>query len=135
MIKSLYLLSIIFLLVCNTSPKESHSVKDESTLVEPKTERWQPTDYRNENWHPKDGKYFFSEQWTWHYINETAPENDPYQEGDFSVLVDLSTGTMLLSMVESHYQDEMTEWIIINPEGTYLDGLSTQASYLCKNKR
>ena len=32
--------------------------------------------------------------------------------------------TILLTRSESHYQDEMTEWIILKPSGSYLSGWS-----------
>lgn len=113
----LYFLSILFICSCNSSSKE---VK--SAAVQPIIERWQPTEYRNENRHPEEGKYFFSEQWIWHFINESLSEDDPHREGNFSLFIDPPTGTMLLNRQESHYQDEMTDWIIIHTDGKYMTG-------------
>lgn len=74
-----------------------------------------PNDYRNKNWRPAEGNYYFSETWTWNYHNEMLPPTDPHHKGTFSVYIDPPTGTMLLA----DHLDEMTDWIIIHPDGNY----------------
>ena len=53
----------------NTTEVDKNKIESKiESLNEIIIERWAPTDYRNENWHPEKGRYFFSEQWTWTYI-------------------------------------------------------------------
>lgn len=84
--------------------------------------RWEATDYRNENWHPENGQYFFSEQWTYTFVNESLPADDPQRKGEMAFFVDPPSGTILLTRDASNYGDEMTEWIIVFPEGRYVTG-------------
>lgn len=115
--KYLYFPLLLLFIACNSSPKEMVSEEAQTDI-----ERWQPTDYRNQNWHPEEGKYFFSEQWMWRFVNESLSEVDAHRAGDFSVYVDPATGTMMLNRAASLYQDEMTDWIIVSPDGTYISG-------------
>ena len=105
----------------NTNEKVAEKTKQESiiTKASPVNENAEktttPDDYRNENWRPEEGNYFFSEMWTWTYYNELLPADNPAQKGTFTVYVDPPTGTMLLA----DNLDEMTDWIIIHPDGRY----------------
>jgi hypothetical protein len=82
--------------------------------------------YRNENWRPEDGNYFFSEQWTFEYFNETLTENDKKRKGEFALYVDPFTGTLLVEKNAANFEDEMTEWIIVQPNGPYLLGYTDE---------
>ncbi len=126
---------VLFLIACNNyksdpSPKSPPSEQilanqsDSSDLE--KVERWQATDYRNENWHPETGQYYFSETWTWEFYNEFLPAKDKRRKGEMSIYVDPASGTLLLNKDATSYQDEMTDWIIIKPEGIYMIGYSDE---------
>ena len=83
----------------------------QATLEQDRT----PNEYRNKNWRPEEGNYFFSEAWTWEFYNALLPANDPKHKGTFTVYLDPPTGTMLLA----EHLDEMTDWIIVHPDGRY----------------
>lgn len=108
------------LLACQSSKKETTPKTEETSAqqsVTSDTATPLPTvdDYRNENWRPEEGNYFFSEVWTWNYFNEMLATDHPNHKGTFIVYVDPPTGTMLLV----DHLDEMTDWIIIHPDGQY----------------
>jgi len=81
---------------------------------------WAATDYRNENWHPEKGLYFFSETWTWEYLNENLPADDPFHKGELTIAIDPPTGTMLLRRGDAYHMGEMIDWMIIEPQGIYI---------------
>ena len=67
----------IFLIACDSNSTKTPETK----IVEPKeeiqqttsnetsqmvvSERWSANEYRDKNWKPEEGLYFFSEVWTW----------------------------------------------------------------------
>lgn len=82
--------------------------------------RWSTYDYREENWNPKEGKYFFSEQWTWTYENQMIEKGEFGHKGEMSVFVDPPTGIMLFTREESNWSDDMAEKAIVFPDGKYI---------------
>lgn len=99
-----------------TKPK----ISEEKTSALPEIERWTASEYRNENWHPEKGQYFFSETWIWEFVNENLPKEDPHHQGEFWVYVDPPTGTLLLRREDANYLSEMTDWILIHPDGRWV---------------
>lgn len=75
--------------------------------------------YRDENWRPQEGNYLFTEAWAWNYLNEEVPPADDRHKGTFTVYLDPPTGTILLTKADAKYRDEMTDWVIIHPDGRY----------------
>jgi len=140
----LFLVGTILLVACQTSTTpstESATAATESKMQEPTPtpsttttqvsseeksadnyaldgdipDNYTADDYRNENWRPEEGNYFFSESWTWEFYNELLPTDDPKYKGTFTIYLDPPTGTMLLA----EHLDEMTDWIIVHPDGRY----------------
>lgn len=121
----LLLLSVMFACQADTksteSPKELIAAQEKVptppiSTPQVATEKDQTSDdYRNENWRPEEGNYYFSETWTWAFYNEMLPVDDPKHKGTFTIYIDPPTGTMLLA----EHLDEMTDWIIIHPDGRY----------------
>ena len=121
------LLCCCFFIACQTSNTSTESPTEvsveEKKITKPPLETTQasiekdrtPDDYRNENWRPEEGNYFFSETWTWEFYNDLLPADDPKHKGSFTVYLDPPTGTMLLT----EHLDEMTDWIIVHPDGRY----------------
>jgi hypothetical protein len=89
----------------------------------PKINTW--LDYRNQNWKPEKGNYYFAEQYLFSFVNETHPEGDPRREGNFSFYLDPVTGTVLLVSGES-FVDEMTRWILVRPNKDYIRSYSQE---------
>jgi len=120
-----YILHILtfVILAFNQLPSyaDSKAIKATETIVPtasasvPANRLWTATEYRNSEWQPDVGKYFFSEMWRWSFGNRLYPEDHPQRYGHFSIMVDPPSGTMLLTREESNYLDEMTEWIIVQP--------------------
>jgi len=127
-----YILHILtfVILAFNQLPSyaDSKAIKATETIVPtasasvPANRLWTATEYRNSEWQPDVGKYFFSEMWRWSFGNRLYPEDHPQRYGHFSIMVDPPSGTMLLTREESNYLDEMTEWIIVQPNGEYILG-------------
>jgi len=93
--------------------KEGHWIKSDEDL-DPS-----PLSYRNQNWHPERGQYFFSEQYDFSFLDETYDVDDDRREGRFGFYFDSLTGTVLLVSGESYF-DEMTAWILIRPQQDYI---------------
>ena len=103
----------------------TESTEDPSEVIgenEMVSDRWKTYPYRDENWLTEKGQYFFSEQWTWKYYNEMVPEDDVRRQGEMSVYVDPVSGTILLERNATLYSDDMTDWVIVSPDGTYIMG-------------
>jgi hypothetical protein len=75
--------------------------------------------YRNQNWHPENGEYYFSQQYVYRFLNKQYTEGDFRREGRFSFFLDPVSGTVLLRSGDS-YWDEMTAWILIRPNHDYI---------------
>ncbi len=102
------------------SPPKTDHAKDQKTTTS--AAGWEADDYRNKNWKPAEGKYYFSELWTYTFLNEMLPNTDPHHKGEISFYVDPPSGTILLERNASNYRDEMTDWILISPDGGYQMG-------------
>ena len=114
---------VFFLIIVQTvGCKENNltaQVEKTSTLTDP---RWRATAYRNENWHPDRGQYYFSEMWTWSYQNDLREADEGFSNGEMSFYIDPPTGTILLTREDTKYQGDMISWIIIHQDGRYLIG-------------
>lgn len=83
--------------------------------------------YRNKNWHPETGEYYFSEVMVWEYLNENYPPDDTERHsGGFSVYVDPPTGTMLFTSEAYGNSAEMTDFIIVHQDGRYFQGFTDE---------
>lgn len=78
------------------------------------------TAYRNENWHPEKGQYYFSEAYYFDYYNELVGDEELKASGTFGFYADPQTGTLLLEKHISNFSDEMTNYIIIKPDSSYI---------------
>jgi len=121
----LFLLPLLFL-ACNdgTVTNEDATVSEpEESLIPTDSidnDRWTNSDYRTKNWDPNNGKYFFSETWTWSYENDFIPAGERGHKGKVSIDIDPVTGTMLFTKNDSHLTDEMIDFIIATPDGKYI---------------
>ncbi|MFD2588898.1 hypothetical protein ACFSQJ_18375 [Croceitalea marina] len=77
--------------------------------------------YRNQNWNPDKGQYYFSEEFTFRYSNAWE-DTQGISSGNFGFYLDPETGTVLLEKNITHFFDEMTNYIIIKPNGNYILG-------------
>ena len=83
-------------------------------------ERWTSYDYRDQNWHPEKGQYYFAEQWTWQYENQFMPAGEFGSKGKMSIFVDPVTGTMLFTRAEANLSDDMVEAVLTKPDGSFV---------------
>ncbi|MBK8624331.1 MAG: hypothetical protein IPN86_01745 [Saprospiraceae bacterium] len=79
------------------------------------------TAYRNKNWNPKAGKYYFSTMLTWTYENELATE-EHLRKGEISIYVDEKTGTFLFTREAYGWSGEMIDFVIADQKGNYIIG-------------
>lgn len=119
-----YLLALctlgIFVIQCrNITPSQSQASTHGVDIAQD-TDRWKATSYRDQNWSPGEGKYFFSETWTWTYLNENLPKDDPNHDGEMTIYVDPPSGTMLLTRGDTYHYGEMADWVIIEPNGQFI---------------
>jgi hypothetical protein len=70
--------------------------------------------YRNENWQPQNGKYYFSNAITWHYQKQTQTENF---SGTISIYLDIISNTFLLTPKDYGFGEEMIDFILIEKSG------------------
>lgn len=82
--------------------------------------------YRNKNWKPKQGKYYFSEQWTWSYDNEFVVEDEFRKKGEMTVYVDSATGTFLFTQESYGMTGEMVDFVIADQKGNYIFGYTDE---------
>lgn len=128
--KTIYLIFIFSVLMfysCGSDPSNQESdsgntnIETEVTkndLLPVSLER-ENNPYRDENWDPENGNYFFSELWTFSYTNEMLLEGEPGVNGETHIYVDPFSGIILLTRDDSNYMDEMTDWVLVHPEGKY----------------
>jgi len=83
------------------------------------------TPYRNKNWSPKTGKYFFSTVLSWSFENELTTE-DHLKKGEISVYVDEKSGTFLLTREAYGWSGEMVDFVIADQKGNYIMGLTDE---------
>ncbi|MEM9681614.1 MAG: hypothetical protein AAF901_14925, partial [Bacteroidota bacterium] len=82
--------------------------------------------YRNQNWHPERGQYYFSESYHFSYYNETISSEQGPATGEYGFYVDPESGTVLLEKYIANYADEMTDYIIVHPDKTYTVGYTDE---------
>lgn len=82
--------------------------------------------YRNKNWHPEKGKFYFSEVMTWKFLNEVLPQGNENRQGEFAIYIDPPTGTMLFTPEAYGSSSEMTDFIIVFQNGRYIQGFSDE---------
>lgn len=89
-------LFLIFITCQQNNTSTPAKVVPSTQETTPKDSRWEADDYRNANWHPEKGQYFFSELWTWVYSNDLV-EEEANSKGKMSIYIDPSSGTFLLT--------------------------------------
>lgn len=77
--------------------------------------------YRNKNWNPKAGKYFFSTALTWTFENEITDE-EHLKSGEMTVYVDEKTGTFLFTKEAFGWSGEMIDYVIADQNGNFIIG-------------
>lgn len=77
--------------------------------------------FRNKNWNPKNGKYYFSTMLTWSFENELATENH-LKKGEISVYIDEKSGTFLFTKEAYGWSGEMIDFVIGDQKGNYIIG-------------
>ena len=108
------------------TPLEADSLHVETAEV-PSEETVKDTiSYRNQNWHPERGQYYFSESYHFSYYNETISSEEGSATGEFGFYVDPESGTILLEKYIANYADEMTDYIIVHPDKTYTVGYTDE---------
>lgn len=76
--------------------------------------------WRNKNWNPKKGKYFFNKVLTWKYQGEMA-EDSLLQEGiEIRIYVDEKTGTFLFTPEAYVFSGPMVDFVIADQKGNYI---------------
>lgn len=81
--------------------------------------------YRNKNWNPKAGKYYFSTQLTYTYRNDFA-EDESSRSGEMSIYLDEKTGTFLFTRESYGTPGEMVDFVIGDQEGNYIFGYTDE---------
>lgn len=77
--------------------------------------------YRNKNWNPKSGNYYFNTMLTWSYENELASE-DHLKKGEISIYIDEKSGTFLFTKESYGWSGEMIDFVIADQKGNYIIG-------------
>ena len=81
--------------------------------------------YRNKNWNPKAGKYYFSTQITYSYHNDSA-EDDYNRSGEISIYIDEKSGTFLFTKESFGNTGEMVDFVIADQQGNYIFGYTDE---------
>ncbi len=81
--------------------------------------------YRNKNWNPKAGKYYFSTQLTYTYHNDFEEDPDK-RSGDMSIYLDEKTGTFLFTRESYGITGEMVDFVIADQAGNYTFGYTDE---------
>ncbi len=81
--------------------------------------------YRDKNWNPKAGKYYFSTQLTYAYRNDFA-EDEASRAGEMSIYLDEKTGTFLFTPESYGNTGEMVNFVIADQEGNYIFGYTDE---------
>jgi len=133
---SLLLIAIACFFSCKEKqpPKSSAPVPlrvTDSLVVEPAetSSNTIPQDtlsYRDQNWYPEKGQYYFSETYHFSYYNETVPSEDGSATGEFGFYVDPESGTLLVEKYISNYVDEMADYVIVHQDGHYIMGFTDE---------
>lgn len=81
--------------------------------------------FKNKNWNPKEGKYFFSKKLTFSFINDIA-EEPHLRSGEFSIYVDEKSGTFLFNRDSYGWSGEMVNFVIADKKGNYTFGYTDE---------
>lgn len=81
--------------------------------------------YRDKNWNPKAGKYYFSTQLTYAFRNDFA-EDESRRSGEISIYLDEKTGTFLFTPESYGTSGEMVDFVIADQEGNYIFGYTDE---------
>lgn len=118
---------LMALLACNHKQSSTVTSVIEDAAVSIETEkaidstRALSNAYRDEQWKPEDGQFYFSE--SYHFELNTAEADTPKE---FGFYLDPESGTILLEKYLTGFQDEMTNWIILQPNGLVLQGFTDE---------
>lgn len=82
--------------------------------------------YRDQNWQPENGQYYFSETYHFSYYNETVSSEEDSATGEFGFYVDPESGTILVEKYISNYVDEMADYVIVHQDGRYIMGFTDE---------
>jgi|LSQX01.2.fsa_nt_gb hypothetical protein len=82
--------------------------------------------WRNKNWKPKKGRYFFNKVLTWQYTDEMSEDDDFNNGVDISIYVDEKTGTFLFTPEAYVNSGPMTDFVIADRKGNYTIGYSLE---------
>ena len=102
------------------------SLVEEPTKVSSDTIPQDTLSYRDQNWHPEKGQYYFSETYHFSYYNETIPSEEGSATGEFGFYVDPESGTLLVEKYISNYVDEMADYVIVHQNSLYIMGFSDE---------
>ncbi len=81
--------------------------------------------YRNKNWNPKAGKYYFSTQLTYSYHNDSA-EDDYNRSGEISIYIDEKSGTFLFTKESYGNTGEMVDFVVADQQGNFIFGYTDE---------
>jgi hypothetical protein len=81
--------------------------------------------YRDKNWNPNTGKYFFSTQLIYAFRNDFA-EDESTRLGEISIYLDEKTGTFLFTPESYGTSGEMVDFVIADQEGNYIFGYTDE---------
>jgi|GEM_PF-6007321 len=88
--------------------------------------------YRNKNWHPEKGKYYFSSAITWQYNKHTETD---CSKSIITIYLDSLSNTFLITPKVYGIGEEMVDFIIIdNSQNVFLGYLDHTGKYLEKYK-
>lgn len=123
------LLFVLLFGLCSCNEKQSNtpsSVKDDTPATQDAaipidTSAISSNAYREEQWKPEDGQFYFSE--SYHFELTTTDADTPKE---FGFYLDPESGTILLEKYLTGFQDEMTDWLILRPNGLVLQGFTDE---------
>lgn len=105
--------------------EDEDKIEEKVVATETGNEEDNSNSYRNQNWQPQKGQYYFSEGYYFDYTYQN-PGSDNLSTGEFGFYIDPETGTILLEKNLSQFTDEMTDYIIIKPNGDYIQGFTDE---------
>ncbi len=83
-------------------------------------------EWRNKNWNPKKGNYFFNKMLSWRFVDEMSEDED-FREGiNINVYIDEKTGTFLFTPEAYVNSGPMIDFIIADQNGKYIVGYSLE---------
>jgi hypothetical protein len=79
---------------------------------------------RDKNWKPEQGKYYFTQAWSWSYIDQF--NDGGYGKGEFTIYVDTLSGTFLLNHDTYGTTDDQADFIVATQNGVYITGMTDE---------